>query len=61
MEIYLWTITLLKKMKSAMTKKTVEYGFDSCHYIDFWAFPTNKCMSFDVPKYEIICDVKNVW
>lgn len=40
---------------------TVEYGFDSCHYIDFWAFPKNKCMSFDVPKYEIICDVKNVW
>lgn len=33
-------------------EKTVEYGFDSCHYIDFWAFPTN-CMSFDVPK--------NVW
>lgn len=42
-------------------EKTVEYGFDSCHYIDFCAFPTNKCMSFDVPKYEIICDVKNVW
>lgn len=43
-------------------EKTVEYGFDSCHYIDFWAFPTNKCISFDVPKYEIICDVKkNVW
>lgn len=37
------------------------YGFDSCQHIDFWIFPRGKWIPFDVPKYEIICDVKNVW
>ena len=48
-------------MKSAMTKKLWNMDSIAVTTIDFWAFPTNKCMSFDVPKYEIICDVKNVW
>lgn len=39
-------------------EKTVEYGFDSCHYIDFWAFPTNKCMSFDVPNMKLFVMLK---
>ena len=37
------------------------YGFDSCQHIDVWIFPRGKWIPFDVPKYEIICDVKNVW